>query len=200
MMCERCGKVLADDASFCGGCGCKQGDKSNKKSKNKEKKTFTKPIISMPTINLNQIGIKIKRFIIALLVILILVIIVPKLFSLNSDKDFKIESGAIVGYTGNNYAIYTPDNATEIGKWSFADDRMIKTITINENVNKIGTGAFEGCTSLTMITIPETVTEIGDWILAECWSLSTVSVKAGSYADAWARSYNFHSNVTIEYY
>lgn len=134
------------------------------------------------------------------IVLIVAFLIATILFKLTLNTEFKIESGSIVDYRGEDIAVVTPTNATEIGEWAFSDKRFIKTVTINDSVEKIGTGAFEGCTTLTMVTIPETVTDIGDWIFAECWSLRTVCVKAGSYADAWARNYDFHSTVTIEYY
>lgn len=197
MVCTNCGKSLSNSASFCGTCGASL--KSNKASDNQPKqKTIKFPTIPKVNLNLNlKSKLKTLRSIFLILVITYIAFI---LLTNSSINEFKIEKGVLTEYNGNKYAITTPEKATEIGEWAFVDRRAVKTITLNDTVTRINNGAFEGCTSLTMITIPENVTHIGDWILAECWSLKTVCVKAGSYADAWARSYDFHSNVTIEYY
>lgn len=223
MNCYKCGKILDESASFCGGCGTQQNPNSqninNTKTINSSKPTKSKILtipklpkiskISNPLTNFKVSGKSmsttkfipnIKKLFILMIAIIVLFIFIPILFSSDKNPDFLLEKDILTQYNGQDYAITIPEKVTEIGSWAFFDNKTIKTITLNDSVKKIGAGAFEGCTSLTMLTIPPNVTEIGDWILAECWSLSTLCVKAGSYADAWAKSYNFHSNVRIEYY
>lgn len=212
MTCTKCGKKLDDNASFCGSCGNKQiineqnesnqtDNSSNHKNSNKynfNNEDFQNIIIT-PAKKVELFAF-LKKVAIILLGIFIFLVIIPTILVSVNKPNFNIKKSVLIEYKGNDISIMTPKNATEIGEWAFYDKKFIKTITLDENVTKISTGAFEGCTSLAMITIPENVTEIGDWILAECWSLATVRVKSGSYADAWARTYNFHSNINIEYY
>lgn len=215
MICTKCGKELHDEASFCGGCGEPQLPANNtipdKKFKKDKKEKNDKPKFSplhddeTPHIIITpakkaEIIENVKRFAVIAGCIFGVIVAIFIYIYLNASYDYKIDNNVLVDYNGTNYAINIPNKVTEIGSWAFADKRFIKTITISESVNRISIGAFEGCTSLTIITIPETVTDIGDWAFAECWSLTTVCVKAGSYADAWARTYDFHSDVTIEYY
>lgn len=212
MNCSKCGKILDDDASFCGSCGKKQyananfnqdknqnHDYDNDKNNDKYKYNFSdydfQNIVFTPAKKAELIAM-LKKVGIVLIALILAIFILSSI----SSSDYDINKGIIHEYHGNATSIATPKNANEIGEWAFFDNKSIKTITLNDNVTKINTGAFEGCTSLTMITIPESVIEIGDWILAECWSLTTVRVKSGSFADAWARTYKFHSNVNIEYY
>lgn len=212
MTCTKCGKSLDDNASFCGACGSKQRLRTkndnnqtdntiNQKNSNKYnfKNDDFQNIIITPAKKAELIAF-FKKVGVLLFGVFILFVVIPIILISMSKSNYDIKKNILVEYKGNATSVTTPKTATEIGEWSFYDKKFIKTITLDENVTKISTGAFEGCTSLAMITIPENVTEIGDWILAECWSLTTVRVKPGTYADAWARSYNFHSNINIEYY
>lgn len=60
-----------------------------------------------------------------------------------------------------------PENLRVIGKYAFADCRILKNVIIKEGLQKIEDGAFSGCTGLTSIAFPETLTTIGAFAFAE---------------------------------
>ncbi|MEE3404828.1 MAG: leucine-rich repeat domain-containing protein, partial [Acutalibacteraceae bacterium] len=78
-----------------------------------------------------------------------------------NDRDFVIENGVLVKYSGTEGDVIIPDGITEIGTAAFEDCATLESITIPEGVTKIGTAAFEYCAALGRIVIPDSVTEIG---------------------------------------
>ncbi|GHV16371.1 hypothetical protein FACS189493_2110 [Spirochaetia bacterium] len=58
---------------------------------------------------------------------------------------------------GNDYSYYYDEEENA----SFADCKLLKTVTIPEGVQVIGNNMFSGCEALTGIVIPNSVTSIG---------------------------------------
>ena len=67
----------------------------------------------------------------------------------------------------NDYAFYKcdsvisvtiPDNVVSIGKWAFAFDSILGSVSLGSSVTDIGFGAFYGCLSLTDLVLPDPMT------------------------------------------
>ena len=52
-------------------------------------------------------------------------------------KDFIIENGTLVDYTGQGETVIIPDGVTEIGQGAFRNCRNLTNITIPDSVRKI---------------------------------------------------------------
>ena len=84
-------------------------------------------------------------------------------------------------------SVTIPNNVTTIGEYAFSVCSALTSVTIPNSVTKIGSGAFWCCSALTSVTIPNSVTTIGSEAFSECTNLQKVyigdSVKAiGEYA------------------
>ena len=71
----------------------------------------------------------------------------------NIMKDFEIEDGVLIDYTGNETKVIIPDRVTEIEDCAFSDCSSLKEITIPDSVTFIGENAFMGCLSLEEIKV-----------------------------------------------
>jgi len=74
-------------------------------------------------------------------------------------------------------SVSLPDTVTEIGEKAFMGCRRLKDISIPESVTCIGYKAFDSCRSLTSVTIPEGVKELNDTFM-NCYALREVSLPA----------------------
>ena len=87
------------------------------------------------------------------------------------------------GLTG----ITIPQGVTSIGREAFSGCEGLKTVTLPNGVVSIGDFAFEYCSKLAGVVIPDSVTAIGKNVFYECAKKLTLSVKAGSYAEQYAK-------------
>jgi hypothetical protein len=88
-------------------------------------------------------------------------------FSSNS----KTESLTIphnVTYKGNGY------NVEKVSRNSLANDRVVKTLTINSGINKIEASALSGCNNLETVSIPESVSVIDNHAFWMCRNLKNI--------------------------
>lgn len=58
-------------------------------------------------------------------------------------KDFIIENGILLKYTGTENDVVIPDGVTSIGKAAFFQCSCLKNVTIGRNVKNIGDDAFQ---------------------------------------------------------
>ena len=71
------------------------------------------------------------------------------------------------------------NSVNRIGRYAFANCKLLTSVTIPDNIVEIGEGAFENCRLLTSITIPDSVTEIGSNAFSECTSLTSIVIPDG---------------------
>ncbi len=71
-----------------------------------------------------------------------------------------------------------------------------KIVDLYPTITTIGEKAFYGCTGLTSAKIPGTVTKIGDSAFSNCSPWFRISCDKGSYAETFAKSYGFLTDVT----
>ncbi len=106
------------------------------------------------------------------------------------------DGGALIlSYTGTDTAVTIPQKTPEgdsiiaIADRAFENNLKLTSVTIPSGIRQIGWFAFSGCIALSEVTIPESVTSIGYGAFLNCPSTLTVHCPAGSYAEAYARSY-----------
>ena len=96
------------------------------------------------------------------------------------------------------------DGVTTIGKYAFADCRVLTSVTIPNNVTTIGEYAFSVCSALTSVTIPNSVTKIGSGAFSNCSELTSVtipnSVTTIGRAAFYACIYNHRTTKTNQKY
>lgn len=80
--------------------------------------------------------------------------------NLITQKDFDIQAGTLLKYTGEKQGISIPETVTAIGDEVFSG-LNIKSVIIPDTVISIGVGAFKYCKELKKVVIPDSVTEIG---------------------------------------
>ena len=68
------------------------------------------------------------------------------------------------------------DGVTTIGKYAFADCRVLTSVTIPNNVTTIGEYAFSVCRKLTSVNIPNSVTTIEWSTFKYCSALTSVNI------------------------
>ena len=91
-------------------------------------------------------------------------------------KDFVIENGVLMKYTGNETNVVIPEGVTSIGGWAFSRCTGLTNIEIPDSVTSIGDNAFRDCENLTSITIPDSVTSIGGYAFRGCTSLTSITI------------------------
>lgn len=117
----------------------------------------------------------------------------------DSDSDFIIENGCLVGYAGDAQKIVIPAEVTEVGyeacsylenveeiiipntvircsNMAFEYCSNLKTISIPESVIEFGPAVFQGCTALTSITLPQSIKNITSSMFEDCSSLREITL------------------------
>ena len=90
-------------------------------------------------------------------------------------KNFEIEDGVLIRYTGHDTVVRIPDSVTSIGDSAFAWCKALTNIEIPNSVTSIGDWAFGGCSSLEEINL-NSVTSIGDRTFLGCKRLTSVTI------------------------
>lgn len=80
--------------------------------------------------------------------------------NLITRKDFEIQAGNLIKYTGEKQEIVIPNSVKKIGDEAFSG-LNITSVLIPDTVISIGISAFKGCKELKKVEIPDSVTEIG---------------------------------------
>jgi len=89
-------------------------------------------------------------------------------------KDFTIENGVLLSFTGEEHSVVIPDGVKAIGKEVFKGMSWITDITLPEGLTEIGENAFKGCRKLVNINFPGSLEKIGDLAFHRCHSLVSV--------------------------
>lgn len=69
---------------------------------------------------------------------------------MNELKDFIIEDGVLVKYTGEGGDVKIPNSVTSIYNCAFVGCSSLTSITLSDSVKSIGACAFDGCYELTI--------------------------------------------------
>ncbi len=102
-------------------------------------------------------------------------------YNYNPNNANIIDSGKCgenLTWTLNSDGVLTVGGKGEIVAWSFANDKRIRKVVIENGVTGIGEDAFLCCYSLATITIPNSVTSIGNSAFHYCESLTSVAIPA----------------------
>lgn len=85
-----------------------------------------------------------------------------------SQGDYVIRMGEVVGYTGTDRDLVIPDGVKGIGERAFRANMNIRSVVLPDSVTYIGDLAFAFCQGMTSITIPASVTSIGKDAFYSC--------------------------------
>ena len=109
---------------------------------------------------------------------------------------YTIQNGGvtITSYTGKEKRVILPSTidgypVVAVGDRAFMDQTILCEVILPDSVTSIGWFAFSGCVALENVSIPASVTTICYGAFQNCRSTLTVNCAAGSYAEAYARSY-----------
>ena len=107
-------------------------------------------------------------------------------YKLGDSDGFLIINNVLYGYYGKSTKITIPEGATVIGEDSFYN-RIMDNVTVPEGVISIGRYAFQNA-NIGSVTLPQSVTSIGERAFG--WGSTSLVVKAGSYAEQYAKENN----------
>lgn len=96
------------------------------------------------------------------------VTVFPRDFAKNSSFYEDLE------YIGSSPDIVFPRNMREIGREMFRNNKILRSIVIEEGVESIGWSAFRGCTNLESVIFPRSLKEICGLSFSDCKTLHTV--------------------------
>ncbi len=114
---------------------------------------------------------------------------------------YRIEDGGaiITGYTGNISLLSIPEQLDGYPVVAIAERAFegcgLTAVVLPEGVRYVGWFAFYGCKGLLHVTLPASLESIGYAVFDGCERL-TIFCSAGSFAEAFAKSYglNYFSN------
>ncbi len=84
-----------------------------------------------------------------------------------SIGDYAFENSAVT-------SVIFPKSLCKIGKYSFRECKLLRSILLNEGLQTIDKSAFSGCSSLQSINFPKTVQSIGEACFYGCTSIETI--------------------------
>ncbi len=91
-------------------------------------------------------------------------------------KEFLIERGILIKYSGADEELTIPAGVAEIGAKAFSDHAELKKIVIHNDVRSIGEEAFSGCANLKEVVLPDRVHFIGYRAFANCVQLEQIDL------------------------
>lgn len=129
---------------------------------------------------------------------------------LKQSREFVIQNASLLAYNGsreivtvpNNVQVISaafsgnetvkkvilPDTVTHLTADAFSGCSALTSVSLGSHLSVVEDAAFAGCTALTEITFPKTIKAIGNNAFAGCENLKTVTGKAGSAAEAFAKA------------
>lgn len=96
----------------------------------------------------------------------------------NTVKDFEIENGILVGYSGKDKVVEIPNTVTKIRNNVFPGRSSIEKVIIPDSVTKIMVQAFFANSVIKEVVLPETLEVIGREAFAMCIQLKTINIPA----------------------
>ena len=94
--------------------------------------------------------------------------------SLGGDVTWTLSDDGVLTISGKGVMYEFVGNTSP-----FYDNRLIRSVVIEDGVTNIGSYLFDGCTSVESVTIPESVTVIGESAFVWCSSLKEVTIPEG---------------------
>ena len=95
------------------------------------------------------------------------------------EKEFRIERGILVKYSGSDEELKIPGGVREIGERAFMVNVHLNKIIIHDGVKSVGEEAFSGCTALEEVVSPESLRFIGYRAFANCGNLKKINMPDG---------------------
>ncbi len=92
------------------------------------------------------------------------------------EKEFRVERGVLVKYSGSDAELKIPGGVREIGAKAFMDNKSLRKVVVHDGVKSIGEECFSGCTELKEVSLPEGVTFVGYRAFANCEKLTKVNL------------------------
>ncbi len=93
------------------------------------------------------------------------------------EKEFRVERGILVKYSGHDAELKIPGGIREIGTKAFMNNKDLKKIVIHEGVKSIGEECFSGCEALKEVVLPEkSLIFIGYRAFANCKDLKKIDL------------------------
>lgn len=93
------------------------------------------------------------------------------------EKEFRIERGVLVKYSGNDPELTIPGGVREIGEKAFAGNASAEKIIVPAGVRSVGEEAFADCTHLKEVVLPrDGLGFIGYRAFANCTALTVVDL------------------------
>ena len=98
-------------------------------------------------------------------------------------KDFEIENGVLLKYSGDEAYVEIPEGVSSISREAFHGCQQVKSIRIPEGVLRIEdgnpvwhSGAFSNCDQLENVEFPESLEYIGSFAFFFCSKLKVISI------------------------
>ncbi|MBQ4091894.1 MAG: leucine-rich repeat domain-containing protein [Firmicutes bacterium] len=92
------------------------------------------------------------------------------------EKEFRIERGILVKYSGEDEVLTIPAGVREIGERALMDNCHVKKVIVHAGVKSIGEEAFSGCDALEEVELPDSVRFIGYRAFANCVNLRKINM------------------------
>ena len=88
---------------------------------------------------------------------------------------------AITKFAGGEADVVIPStilgrSVSALGKWAFANNTEVESVTIPDSITEIAKGAFYNCTELTTVTMGDNVTSIGANAFEKCLYLQNIDL------------------------
>ena len=117
---------------------------------------------------------------------------------MSNAKDFIIENGVLINYTGGGGDVIIPDTVRAIAGSAFQNNKNLKSVVVGKNVSEImayafafcdnlkrvdcdgvkiiGSGCFKNCTNLEEVNLSEGLEKIGSEVFIGCKSLKSIVI------------------------
>lgn len=131
------------------------------------------------------------------LFVFVLICLAISLFS--ADKDFIIENGTLIKYTGSSPYVNLPSGIRKIGKEAFMNSRVSSVSCTFANLETIEEKAFYNCSNLSSIDLPYSLRDIGSNAFYNCSYLRHIAIPQNIYRIGYnAFAYSGITDLTIK--